>query len=256
MPHTHFPTLSRCELCGVQCQLQKSHLLPNFLYKMLRGDAGSFRQASMPKKPLQAGATAKLLCYSCEQKFSVWESEMRRTFYPNEQQAKLPIKYGTWLQLFALSVSWRALSYLKYSTMNPYVALSSAAEKLLPSIPVAMHEVAEARRLEWGRALLLGKAPSALNDQHLLFLSSKTFENERPDVVGFTVCNTTSVTAVVSQMGPCCVIGIIDDKRPSGWKNTRLQSLGGKFPVTPQSIPEDFGVWLAMYFDLISKIDD
>lgn len=255
MPHTQFPDLPNCELCGSNSPLQRSHLLPNFLFKSLRGSAGSFLPASMPQKPLQAGPTAKLLCHSCEQKFSVWESEVKQAFYPHEQQARLPIKYGTWLQMFVLSISWRALTFLKYSTRNPYVSLSTAAERLLPSIPTEMHEVAEARRMEWSNALLDGKAPSSQSDQHLLFLNGKNFPNERSGVVGFTVCSNRSITAVFCQLGTCCSVGILRDERPAAWRNTRVQSLGGKFPVVTQTIPEDFGHWLASYFANIEEID-
>ncbi len=153
---------------------------------------------------------------------SLWEGEVKRAFYPDEMQAKLPIKYGRWLQMFALSISWRALTYLKHSTKNPYVSLSSSAEELLPSIPSEIHDVAEACRLEWGNALLLGQASSSQSDQHLLFLNGKNFPYERSSVVGFTVCISASIVAVVSQLGPCCVVGILRDERPLEWKNTRF----------------------------------
>ncbi len=254
MPHTKFPELKNCELCGSDSPLQRSHLLPNFLFKQLRGNAGNFVAASIPQKPLQAGPTAKLLCYSCEQKFSLWEGEVKQAFYPHGPQARLPIKYGTWLHMFVLSVSWRALTYLKYSTRNPYVPLSNAAENLLPSLPEETHEIAETRRMEWGKALLLGKAPAAQNDQHFLFLNGKNFPSERPGIVGFTVCNTLSLTAVFCQMGFCCSVGVLRDERPLAWKNTRIQPLGGKFHVIPQVIPADFRDWLVSYFGNIAEI--
>lgn len=255
MPHTRFPNLSGCELCGSKSPLQRSHLLPNFLFKQLRGTQGSFFAASLPQKPIQAGPTANLLCYSCEQRISLWEGEVQRSFYPNETQAKLPIKYGPWLQMFALSISWRALTYLKHSTKNPYVSLSPAAEDLLPTIPDELHTLAEARRMEWGNALLLGQAPSNQNDQHLLFLNGKNFHYERSGVVGFTVCISNSITAIVSQLGPCCVLGVLRDERPLAWKGTRIQSLGGKFHVASQAIPEDFSTWFSNYFTNIANIE-
>lgn len=255
MPHTRFTNLSTCELCGSSSPLQRSHLLPNFLFKQLRGTAGRFFAVSLPQKPIQAGPTAKLLCYSCEQKMSRWEGEVKRAFYPDEMQAKLPIKYGRWLQMFALSISWRALTYLKHSTKNPYVSLSSSAEELLPSIPSEIYDAAEACRLEWGNALLLGQASSSQSDQHLLFLNGKNFPYERSSVVGFTVCISASIIAVVSQLGPCCVVGILRDERPLAWKNTRIQSVGGKFHVAKQTIPEDVSTWFAGYFKNIADID-
>ncbi len=254
MPHTQFPTLSHCALCGIDALLQRSHLLPNFLFKRLRGESGQFLAASRPRKPLQAGPVAQLLCYDCEQRFSKCEDQAKRIFYPEEKQPGLPIKYGTWLQSFAISISWRALTFLKYSTRNPYATLSAAAERLLPHLPSEVHERAEASRLQWGNALCAERAPSAQNDQHILFLNGKNYPNEHSAIVGFTVCHTDSFTAVFSQLGPICVLGVLHDARPLAWKNTRVQSLGGKFHAATQRVPESFSTWLKSYFDNIAEI--
>jgi hypothetical protein len=256
MPHTEFPTLSSCALCGGSAPLQRSHLLPNFLFKLLRAGSGRFHAASLPQKPLQAGPVAKMLCVDCEQRFSRWEDQVKRVFYPDKRQARLPIKYETWLQMFALSISWRCLTFLKYSTPNPYVTLSTAAQRLLlQSLPIDLHEQAEERRVLWGKALLSELAPTDQNDQHWLFLNGSNFPHEHPAIVGFTVCHTESLTGVFSQLGPVCVLGTLRDEQPLDWKNTRVQSPGGKFPVAKQAIPESFGSWLHGYFQNIAEIE-
>jgi hypothetical protein len=196
-----------------------------------------------------------MLCDVCETSFSRWEDQAKRTFYPDERQAKLPIKYGPCLQLFATSISWRALTFLKYSTKNPYLALSEAAERLLPTLPKDSHEDAEARRVLWGNALLAEHPATNQLDQHLLFLNGKNFPTEHHGVVGFTVCQTDTMTAVFCQLGPICIVGVISDTQPKDWKNTRIQTLGGKFHVVKQVIPQSFGKWLEKYFGNVAAIE-
>lgn len=255
MPHTTFPTLSECALCRSPQELQQSHLLPNFLFKRLREPTGSFVAASCPDWPIQRGPIAKMLCFDCEQLFSQWEGNVQRVFYPHDSRPNLPIKYGPWLQLFATSISWRALTFLKHSVQNPYITLSEAAQRLLPSLAPETHEAAEKVRCAWGRSLEASSAPVSQNDQHLIFLNGKNFPGERSGIVGFTVCHTDGATAVFSQLGPICILGVIEDHRPNDWKSTRVQSLGGKFHVTSQTLPGHFGAWLSSYFSTIREIE-
>lgn len=196
-----------------------------------------------------------MLCFDCEQRFSRWEDPARQAFYPDQRQPQLPIKYGAWLQLFALSISWRCLTFLKHSTLNPYVSLSAPAQRLLPSLPSELHEEAEERRLAWGKSLLAESAPSTQNDHHLLFLSGANFPCEHIAAVGFTVCHTESLTAVFSQLGPLCILGTLRDEKPLDWKNTRVQSLGGKVHVATQTIPVSFGTWLKSYFGNMAETE-
>ena len=199
---------------------------------------------------------ARLLCFGCEQRLSRWEDQVKRVFYPDTRQARLPIKYDTWLQLFSLSISWRALTFLKHSTPNPHAALSTAAQRLLlQTLPGEVHERAEQRRLLWGKALLADAAPPNQNDQHLIFLNGANFPHEYSGVVGFTVCHTQSLTGVFAQLGPICILGTLRDERPLDWSNTRVQSLGGKFHAAKQTIPESFGDWLKGYFANIAEIE-
>lgn len=256
MPHSLFPTLSACALCSTtNTPLQQSHLLPNFLFKRLREPAGHFYSASVPEKPLQRGAVARMLCFECEQALSQWEGHVQQAFFPHGSRPFLPIKYGTWLQLFATSISWRCLTFLKHSTINPYVTLSQAARELLPSLPSNTHQQAEGVRNEWGAAIQRRSASVSQNDQHVLFLNGENFSGERCGIVGFTVCRTEHLAAVFSQLGPLCVVGVIEDQRPSDWKNTAVQPLGGKFHVTSQRLPEHFAEWLKQYFAAISQIE-
>jgi hypothetical protein len=255
MPHTQFPPLNACGLCGSNEPLQQSHILPNFLIKRLRQPNGRFYAASRPQRPLQKGAVARLLCLTCEQSFSRWEQRAKETFYPDGIAARLPLRYRPWLQLFALSVSWRALVFLKHSTPNPYGGLAPAAERLLQSLPDDTHLAADEKLGRWAAALLAEEAPADQDDQHLLFLSGTNFPAEKVEIVGFTVCHTEEQTAVVSQLGQICIVGTIRDRIPGIWRGTRIQSLGGIFPVNSQRIPSSFAGWMQRYFRDLADIE-
>lgn len=255
MPHTRFPILKSCALCGSTAPLQSSHLLPDFLFRRIREPHGHFYAASQPKRPVQRGAVAKLLCLKCEQLISRWESKFKQALLPGGKLTKLPVRYGPWLQLFAISVSWRALAFLKHATPNPYVNLSPAAEALLSMLPEEAHAAADEALCRWAAALLAEKAPTSQSDQQLLFLNGQNFPDERAEVVGFTVCSNTDCDAVFAQLGPVCVLGMIRDRAPRSWKGTRIQSLGGIYPVASQTIPQGFRDWLAKYFESIHAVE-
>jgi hypothetical protein len=196
-----------------------------------------------------------MLCYECEQAFSVWEGAARSELLGPSAVRKLPVKYGPWLQLFALSISWRALAYLKYATPSPYARLPDAAARLLPSLTETAQAVAHSKLDEWASDLLAKTSRPNRNDQHLIFLNGNNVPFERAAVLGFTVCEVGQLVCIVSQLGSMLVVGIIAEPRPLAWKGTRVQSLGGKFPVTTQTIPEDFATWLREYFANIHALE-
>lgn len=255
MSHTRFPILEACPLCGVSNDLMTSHLLPDFLFKRLRAPTGAFYAASRPSRAIQAGATARMLCLKCEQSISRWEGRVQKVLFPHGTRAKLPLQYGPWLQLFAVSVSWRTLAFLKYATKNPFTELPSAAAKLLPTLAERHHERAEEALARWGSVLREEGTDIGEFQQHLIFLNGNNVPHEYSQVVGFTVYETNDTSAVFSQLGSLCILGIISEKDPHSWEGTQLQPEGGTFPIGTQVVPASFGAWLTDYFKHISETD-
>ena len=121
-----------CRLCGNERELQQSHVIPRFVIKWLKqsGATPFLRGAEEPDTRIQ-DKKEKLLCSECEQRLGDWEQRFAsHIFYPVIRQQKAEFKYDTWLQQFAISLSWRVLvsSFSKLDSWNPeeQAALESA----------------------------------------------------------------------------------------------------------------------------------
>src|SRR6187549_1130708 len=86
-----------CALCLATGKLERSHIMPRFVYRALDATASD-------------GPARPLLCGRCEDRFSTWESQFARDiFQPRVAGQARPVKYGPWLLKFAASVCWRVL---------------------------------------------------------------------------------------------------------------------------------------------------
>ena len=107
-----------CKLCGTIGEIKNSHIVPNFILKMLKDDRKhqyallpSLLTAESPNKPVQQGMREYLLCETCEQKFSKWENRFSIEY---KQVLSKGIAFKTeyfkqdWLLRLALSFAWRA----------------------------------------------------------------------------------------------------------------------------------------------------
>ncbi|MDQ6987940.1 MAG: hypothetical protein Q9M25_09070, partial [Mariprofundaceae bacterium] len=63
-----------CRLCGQEQDLQKSHVIPSFVYKWLKETSGTgfFRFGMEPNKRVQDGHKFYWLCKECEGRFNEW----------------------------------------------------------------------------------------------------------------------------------------------------------------------------------------
>lgn len=245
-----------CLLCGAEGDLQSSHILPDFLFRKLGEPSGRFISASTPRRWIQAGPTARMLCFGCEQHLSRDEQSAKDVLFPSRRLPELPIAYGRWLYRFATSVSWRALTFLKYSRPHPHTRLSDAASGLLPSLNEVHHEAADTALAEWAKVIrgLVIAAPAPF-EQHLVFLNGKNVPHEHPAAVGFTVYETPDAAGVFSQLGPLCLLGFVKNQIPSSWQGTQIMPSGGLVRAAPpQQVPASFVGWLADYFARIDKI--
>jgi hypothetical protein len=144
---------SICALCRATATLQRSHIIPEFLYKALYDDNHHFHVISAEhgasdfKK--QKGNWEWLLCLACEQKLSRWEDYARRLLEGGVRfsvQKRGDALYITGLnakvfRLFQLSVLWRA---------------SVAKDPFFANVSLGEHE-------EQIRTLLLNEEPGPWN---------------------------------------------------------------------------------------------
>lgn len=233
-----------------------SHILPGFLFRKLKsGPTGTFVDARFPSVSVQDGVKVRLLCQACETRFSKWETLFKQTFLPLSGYPCLPIVYGRWLYKFAISVSWRVLTYLKLSRPNPYgYPQHNPVAQLLHPLRNKAHSSADRALHSWSRILLEDRTSASLHPQLLLFLNGNNFPGETRNVVGFSSVNLPKIAAVHSVVGPLIVLGIIKDGRRSSWQGAAIHPQGGSFKSASQRIPEDYANWLKQHYAVIDEI--
>lgn len=106
-----------CRLCLEEKPLQKSHIVPEFVYKELYNNKHQLFALSGTRKAriLYKGAREPLLCWDCEQEFSRYEDYAAKTLF--RRGAARGVAQGQFrvlsgldyanLKLFLLSILWR-----------------------------------------------------------------------------------------------------------------------------------------------------
>ena len=110
----------KCALCLYEVRLQRSHIIPEFLYKRMYDDKHRFHILSAVKelddKMAQKGFRENLLCEKCETKLSRWEDYACKAIYGGKELTieKIgrvievrDVDYAK-MKLFQLSILWRA----------------------------------------------------------------------------------------------------------------------------------------------------
>jgi hypothetical protein len=146
---------SVCALCKNNADLQNSHIIPEFFYKLVYDKKPKrFRiMSANPAEPdrfEQKGLREYLLCRDCEQKLNRWETYAKSAFvdgrgievvYHSDAVAFQKLEYMTF-KLFQLSLLWRmsvsSLDFFKAVCLGPHEERIRLA--LLKEDPLLPHE--------------------------------------------------------------------------------------------------------------------
>lgn len=105
----------KCRLCGSsESPLKQSHVIPSFVWDWLKKTSvGGIRSGTIPNRRVQDGPKPPMLCASCEQLFSGYEKSFSEKVFDPIHRDPLPetLEYREWAIRFAVSVSWRVLTY-------------------------------------------------------------------------------------------------------------------------------------------------
>jgi hypothetical protein len=233
-----------CALCSNDAELQLSHIIPQFVFTWLKESApGKIRNNRMPNRLIQDGEKEHLLCADCEGLFSGWESTFHRElFVPLHSSLPVtqPIHYGPWALKFAVSVSWRVLSYYcKVGLSHFSVEQKIAAEEALST---------------W-RSFLLGEM-SALGpfEQHLLPLDaivdysgptiSPFFNRYLLRSVHMDVLASETSAIVYSKLCRLIVFGFIREDNPEYWRGMKLHCEGGTIEPRDYLLPKQIADYM------------
>lgn len=148
-----------CALCGELGHLQRSHIVPESMYKGVYDKLHRYRHISLARPQTksfqQKGIRERLLCNACEQKFSVWE------------------QYGKdFVAGYAANISGKSDGHLIHCRGVDYAKLKLFAMSILWRSGVSAHpffgKVSLGTREPTLRAHLLRSDPGAENDFPLM----------------------------------------------------------------------------------------
>ena len=184
----------------------------------------------------QDGVKIPMLCGACEQRLSTWERQFsENVFMPlTGGDGFNPFEYGPWLAQFAVSLSWRSLTFMP--TMAPLTHVP-------PQHTARLDNAAET----WRRFLLDGLHPIGSFDQHFVplgFLDAHTIPSLPPNInryiarsVAIDVVTSSDQIFVFTKLPFAVIIGMLYSARPGEWVGTKLDPAGGHFGEGQESWP-------------------
>ena len=229
--------LNYCKLCGNRSELQESHIIPKFVFKYLKKSSvtGYFRLGEIPDRRPQDGYKIPLLCRRCEQMFSQWERLFAsKVFIPLNKDQTLG-GYGSWLLKFAVSVSWRVLSFFRNE-----LDLNHFPEKLLISVDSALKT--------WKDFMFDERPHPGKYEQHFLPFSGLISGHDDPEIptnINRYIFRSIDIDAacnkneafIYAKMCRTLFIGFIEIKNPNHWRDTKIHVKQGKLTKRHYRLP-------------------
>ncbi len=229
----------KCALCGIEAELEESHIIPKFVYKTMKKNSptGNMRMVSEPNKKVQDGYKMKLLCGKCEDLFNVDETLFANIIYHKFQKGTLTnFEYDEWLERFIVSVNWRGL----YLDILGFVKEQNINAKELEYL------IACEKKL---REYLLNINSSLEGiENHVFFFNEITEANKEiagmnlhssigGNIGGYTVVNDTYDCAYVFlNLQGFIIVTILKHSKDDEWQGTKVQKQGHFDLTTPQYI--------------------
>lgn len=234
-------TNETCRLCDRKGILQESHIIPKFVARWLKNSSatGYLRATPTPNRRSQDGVKVPLLCANCEGRFNQWETEVAdRIFYPFNKNRPKSLPYGPWFLKFAVSVSWRSLTYYLDMTKD-------APEYSRPAL-----DLMEKALKTWKEFIFDLRPHPDVFEQHLILFdaieSMKNTHGLPPNMNRFLIRGMHINLAhsqgypsfIFTKMGRMALFGFIGMKHLGRWKGTKIHvdhgHIGGNIAVPSQ----------------------
>lgn len=217
--------LTVCALCEQKKRLHRSHIIPQFVFDWLKETSadGHIRGAYEINKRAQDGLKPELLCGDCEGLFSKWEKQFAENIFVPVHNDSKSCSYGTWMEKFIVSVSWRVLTYYNFKGL------------LTPSLPNDAREAL----LRWREFLLGSKSNPGPFEQHVLLTGSlqgrripfapPTMNRYLHRAVDFDVYDDPKANRIIvySKLGRIILLGFIKVPDPNKWRGTKVRVKSG-----------------------------
>ncbi|MBU8922941.1 MAG: hypothetical protein KOO63_14080 [Bacteroidales bacterium] len=226
-----------CKLCRNNCDLQNSHIVPAFVYRWLKetSPTGHLRSSEQPNLRRQDGQKEYWLCSDCEGMFGEWENLFAtEVFRPTAKSSTRNIPYREWMLKFAVSLTWRVLTYVsEFGDVNHLSAEQS--------------KQADLAREEWA-LFLLGKVPHpGPYEQHMLLTDEIASHDggELPTNINRYLLRSIDIDVVANPkeaivyvgLPRVILIGFISVATRKKWKGTKLHVKKGTVGPDRTEVP-------------------
>lgn len=236
----------QCKLCGIQGELQLSHIIPAFVFRWLRDTSGGghIRFGTAPNRRVQDGLKLYWLCNACEARLNRSETLFaNRVFYPYLNDARARIPYGRWLNEFAVSLSWRILRFYR-------------DEEGLDGWDEEAKLYVDAAEQTW-REVLLGVRPHpGPHEQHLLPVDIiESAGSLRPSLapninryltraIDMDLCRGNRNIFTYAKLGRFLFIGFVREPELRQWRGSKVHASRGLLEPRRYVVPAALGDFL------------
>lgn len=246
-----------CRLCLEPKELMMSHIVPKFVWRWLNNPVpGGLRTNRIPNRRIQDGPKIYLLCAACEQRLSDWEKPFsEKLFLPlhDPEPVTRAIEYGKWALKFAVSVSWRVLTFFQDE---------DRASNFTPE-----QDYLAAIALKTWRSFMLDEIDNPGSfDQHLLpvdvlvsyrgpqispFLNRYLLRSVHVDLI-----STRDSAYVYTKMCRLILFGRIQEAHPGEWNGMRLNLKHGSIRPRNYHLPSGIADYMNRKADETQKLLD
>jgi hypothetical protein len=230
-----------CRLCGKESVLEESHIVPKLVYTWLKTSSGTgfLRSGLNPNQRVQDGHKLFLLCGTCEDVFSRWETQFaNHIFHPFNKGEMHSTPYDAWLLKFCVSVSWRVLHFF-------------IEQESLVHFPEHMQAKAKKAMKIWQEFLLDARPHPGRCEQHFLPLDSVVSftQSDMPTNINRYIARSVDIDAawagddafVYAKLGRFLIVGFMHIQHPKEWQGTKIHVRDGIIEPRTYTLPRAFG---------------
>ena len=230
--------MGTCRLCGAHRALQRSHVVPAFVFRWMRESSatGYLRFGREPNRRMQDGCKKRWFCSPCENQIGSTESQFAKNiFRPVVEDGLERIEYGPWMFRFCVSMTWRVL--LLHREIDTFDDYSKDDRELLD----------QAEKV-WRECLLGRETDSSIFPQHLYVVQgvSSARHSVASNVNGYVlryvdidVVRSTLQHIVYVKLPRFFIMGMLRDERPEVWRGTEVHAERG-LVSGGQRVPDAF----------------
>jgi hypothetical protein len=239
----------KCALYDFDCDLQKSHIIPKFVFKYFTASGSKYiRGFANPNQRLQDLDKMDLLSLKAENKFSIYEKWFAENIFKPYQITDLrSIHYNENLYYFVISVLWRVIhreiKFREYAD-KPFYTQVLNAEK------------------EWKDFLSDYKFPSEFNRIHILLTDRIMYHDLNLKNVDYYMSRCIDSTIVFNPDGTYCFIyakflkfvlfGYINGGENNQMLETKINPIKGVINVPQHVYDQEF---LAFFINRITGMN-